>query len=822
MKKIIQIVLLIVISLQSNAQLILNEVSSRNATLYKEDNKDYVDFIELYNTSTTPINLSSWYVTDNKNVPTKWQFFPASLAGNSYVTIFADKENSFAWYDSLQHTNFNINVDGDTIYLANSAGVIIDSLAMPKLEVNESVGKATTTITSPTVIFSTCTPKTANGSVYFSSLAGTPVISTSGGFFTSTINVSATCPIGQQAVYTTNSNTPNYTSPVLTGSIPISQTKVLKVRCKGAGMALGNMKTETYFINENTTLPVISLSTDSINLWDFYKGIWVGGPDSLLYQGANYYKGWRRYAKFEFFENGIKQFGKDVSINNDGGSSIVYPKHTLRINFNHTALGNNKLNYALFPNEKPSITSFKNIKLRNGGNVYGISYLNGGGGILYHDAIVQSFAKNLNKLGNAAYRPVIVYVNGAFWGLYEMRERQDEYFYATNYGAIEDSVKTYDRSGWAVDQYLRWDSIINYVHTATNNTSNAFYNNVNNYFDEYNVHDYFATETHFMNTDWQGAYQNNIKIWRDISVASDKKYRYTIYDFDYSFCNTYSENILNVLLNTAILSDQVKLFRSMMKNATYKKNFINRYADLINYYFQEDTVKNKYDLYNNQVQNEINRECARWTTNDPSQWQSKFTAIKNCVDTRNTTARQQIDSLMVNSSGQSTITISVQPTGAGKIKISTITPEPLPWSGIYFNGNELPVQAIANTGYAFDHWINAPTGVQTTNAFIDTFFTQNTNLIAVFKEVFAAGVKEVPLHSYSVYPNPVVNELHITYKNPSNAIHTICIKDILGKTMYSKQTKTSEIIPTNTYASGIYIVEITTATNKENYSFVKK
>ncbi len=94
-------------------------------------------------------------------------------------------------------------------------------------------------------------------------------------------------------------------------------------------------------------------------------------------------------------------------------------------------------------------------------DVYGIPSTNGGGGILYHDAIVQSLTNNLN-IAHASYKPTIVYVNGSFWGLYEIREKVDDYFYATNYNADESSVRD-SNGGWGVDYYIKWDTLISKI-----------------------------------------------------------------------------------------------------------------------------------------------------------------------------------------------------------------------------------------------------------------------------------------------------------------------------------------------------------------------
>lgn len=753
MKKHLYLLLLLLFigALPIKAQLLLNEASSRNATLYSEGNQDYDDFIEVINTSLSPTNLNNYYLTDDKTIPQKWQFFSQILPGNGITMVIADGVSSFAWYNNYQHCNFKIDVDGETIYLVNAASQFIDSLIIPKLDINQSVGKAINQTTGQ-VYFDKMTPNAANNTSSYSIKANTPIVLPVGAFYTNSVTVNCSCPVGQTIHYSLNGQTPDSNSLTTTGPITLTQTTALKVRCMSSAFLPGNCKTETYFINETSNLPIVSLSSDSVNLWGYTTGIFVAGPDSAIYNGSNFLKGWRRPAKIEFYENGIKQFGKDAAILVDGGSSIVYPKHTLRVNFSHSTLGNSKLSKVMFPNAKPNVTTFKTFKLRNGGNVYGIPYTNGGGGILFHDALVHSMARNLH-VAYAAYRPTHLFINGQYWGLYELRERQDDYFYASNFATNEDSLRLYDRDGWAVDTYLRFDSVLNELVSIPNKSSASFFNFVTTEFDKENLFDYFGMELFFRNTDWlTSSYSSNLKMWRDLSSTGDKRYRFTLHDFDYSFCNaTYPIDALDNLLNTGTASAVVtKVFRNAIQHPIIKKEFINRYADLMNYYFHADSIQQRYDMYNAEIStNDINRECSQWPTNALSRWQTVFTQLRNCVIERQVSAFREVDSLFNNQAGFSNITFETYPSNAGQITVNTLTPS-LPWSGRYFKGNELPVSATANPGYMFSHWETNATLSDTTQSQVDTFFTANQ---IQMKAIF---VPQIPLAENSL-------DLHITH-----------------------------------------------------------
>ncbi len=784
--------------------------------MYDEENIDFEDFIEIRNASASAVNLSGWYLSDDINTPFKWAFYAQTLSPNQHLAVLADEKNTNGVL--FQHTNFKIENDTTVIYLSNSSS-IVDSLQLFKLEVNQSIGKINGSQTGQ-VFFNVMTPNAPNTTPSFINIAGTPTINLAGGFFTTPISVMATCPIGQSAVYTTNAQTPTSSSPTFPPSLAINSTTVLKVRCKGTNEMLGNIKTETYFFNENTSLPVISISTDSANLWDWNTGIWVDGPNAAQWHGANYYKGWRRAAKVEYFENGIKQFGKDIAITNEGGSSIVYPKQSMRMIFNHSTLGNKKLSFTMFPNEKPLLNKFKNLRLRNGGNVYGIPSTNGGGGILYHDAIVQSLTNNLN-VAHASYKPTIVYVNGYFWGLYEIREKIDDYFYASNYNADESDVRD-SNGGWGVDYYIKWDTLISKIYNAPNKTTTAFYDSFAVKFDYKNVIDYYSSQIHFFNTDWVTPnYTSNVKMWVDTNAASDKRIRFTLHDLDYSFCNAYpNDNLMYVVLTTGALSPTVKIIRSLLQNPKFKKEFINRYADLVNYHFQEDSTYLKFDAAEAEVQNDVSRECNKWTTNTTAQWTNKFNLIRNCAATRNSASRNELDSLLLNKSGQINLTINTFPSVAGEVKISTLQPHNLPWTGIYFKGNEVPLEAVANSGYVFDHWETIPANLFTSDTaiIVDTFFIQNSQITAVFVQNTSSVEHAQNNLEYKllISPNPVKDIARILLPKNKNEL-SIAVLDILGNVVFKEKINPSSDnfynLNLEQLNSGVYLIQLKTKTN---------
>jgi hypothetical protein len=727
----------------AQSQIVINEISSRNATIYTEQSKDYADFIEIYNYSNSAINLNNFYLSNVKATPMKWRFFNQNLSAGQYTLVFADEDNVYTPNNTFQHTNFKISMGGETVYLSNAAGVIIDSIVSPKnIEINQSAGKPLGS-TIGQVFYNQMTPNAANITTAYAARAGAVIINKLGAKYilgTTPITVTATCPTGQSALYTTNCDTPKEgVDNIITATgISFDTTTVFRARCVGAGLLPGVAKTETFIFNENTTLPIVSITTDCNNLWGYTTGILADGPNASQFHGANFYKEWRRPSKVEFFDAvGVKKFVKDASINTDGNSSLAAPKKSLRVNFSHTTLGDSKLAYEMFPNTRPGLASFKNIKLRAGGNIYTAPNGGGGGGVIFHEGAVESFAKNLN-VSIAAYRPTVFYLNGKYWGVYEIRERLDASLYKNTLGANEDSIYTYDKQGW--DNYpeeLLYTNITNQIANEPAKNTAAYYNYFTSKFDVKNFIDYLSTEIHFQNIDWIGSYDivNNLVIWKDYSAVSDKKYRFSLKDFDMSYCIGSNANMINAVLTTPATNPLPTTFKSLIQNNQFKKEFINRYADIVNYYFHKDTLLNAIANYQAEVQAEIADECDRWTTNTTGTWEYRYQNMRTCMASRNVTGMEEIDAALLGNAGTTSITLKSQPANGGKILFNTIKPN-LPWTGTYFKGNEIPFTAQPNPGYAFVGWTTNNRSIRNEDLetiSLDTSFTSTTTLTAVFR-----------------------------------------------------------------------------------------
>jgi hypothetical protein len=595
------------------------------------------------------------------------------------------------------HTNFSINTGGETLYLYDPSGTLLDSLVVPDLEADMSYGKQVDGNPAH-YIFDTPTPDaTNNSSVSYAGMEYTPVIDVSGGFYTSTVSVTVTnqSQTGGFIRYTTTGETPDIGSPLFPGSLTLSANTVLKVRCfSPSGTLLPSLTaTETYLFMEDFTLPVISISTDNANLY---------GPSGIF---DNYTTDWRRPCVIEYFDaNGQKQFASRASIKPDGGAggSRSNPQHSVTIEPAHGVYGEGEpVEYPLIP-EKSFIHEYSAFYLRNGSN-YWNQYPQ-------KDATFMRIMRE-SHANSQAYSPVIAYVNGQYFGVYELREKANEAYFETNYGNNPDSLDLLSVSYFYGAGVLRTvkgsDDSFYAMHDFVGTYSAAapdYFEQCHKQIDLYNFADYLAGENWFANFDWV---YNNMKIAR--MQTAGNKWKFYLQDMELGLggWGNYDANMFDYFRYNNQPNAYWDIYNSLVQNTQFRNYFVNRYADLMNTTFQPDYYTPIVNAMYNQLLPELPRHLQLWT-GDVVGGMANYMNIRNDLlnnqfANRNDVVRNQIlTEFALNETVD--VTLDVSPPGAGYIKISTIVPETLPWTGVYFDGVPVKITAVANPGYTFTAW----------------------------------------------------------------------------------------------------------------------
>jgi hypothetical protein len=426
----------------------------------------------------------------------------------------------------------------------------------------------------------------------------------------------------------------------------------------------------------------------------------------------------------------------------------------------------------------------------------------------------------------SASRPVSLYVNGVYWGLYDLREKFNTEMFEIYDGASENTIEILGSTAQYGFQLRAVEGDVQNFYNSYNNLiqlnplDTSYWSQADQYFDLNYLNDYWIGEVWMNNVDWVPGY-NNIKIYR--SDATNYRWRYCLMDLEYGLLpNDYStilgsnelncaHNYLSGLLNWPASdpnNPHVNIWMHSLQNERFKNYFINRFADQMNtVYLPSRLLEIENDMFNRTV-SEMANEYERW--GDPNNVQAQVDAFyqyhlifQEDLVCRPENMRNHIQTNF-NLPQQVNVQLNVYPQNAGKIEISTITPNIYPWNGIYFDGVPIQLEAQAESGYQFSHWEANGLISDTTNAvFLDTLTENSVNFIAHF--ISTVDLVEIPNSSILIYPNPTKDILHITGLS-ENIDSEIKVFNPLGQLVYSGITANE--INVGNLAKGWYILTI--------------
>ncbi len=723
----------------------------------------------------------------------------SDLTGNFFLSAgLTSTQNQYqnipAWFTPpvvLPHASFKLST-GETIIISDTNEVVFDSIAVPEgLNPNLSRGRTPDGMGN-WCFFNTPTPNSSNNqSNCYSSITPAPVIDLQSGWYASTNPVSITTAKNATSHYTTNGDEPDQNDPVVNGNIYVSETSVLSVKSfSNNGQAVPSQTIDrTYIIDEdNHNLPVISIITDEDHLWDWNTGIYVMGPNAgsnYPYFGSNFWEPWSKKSRMEYFDRyQNKQFEAVFDLEIHGGWSRAEPQKSFRIDAKSIYTGD--VEYPLIE-RKPEITSYNNFNLRNGGQ-HGIFDR-------IQDGAISRLADGTHN-DRMGYQACLVYLNGAYWGLYGIREKFDEHYVESNHGVDKDEVQLLNRDGALMGDESHFTESYNIITNLSPSSSN-FMEVFGYRFDIKNYIDYFVFQTYIQNRDWLGIAWglNNVKLWRQDSL--DSKWRYMLYDTDFGFGlyggNIY-ENYINLARNPAYPNQHSEIFDHILDNTEFRCQFVNRYNDLINTTFQANNVNAIIDEMKTELAPAIPAHVTNWSNlmgpYSYTYWLNSVNNIKTYNSSRIFTAREHLNSSL-SLQGQKLVEISAYPINSGHIKVNSILPA-LPWDGVYHGSCPITTQAIPSFGYLFSHWTSDDTNYQNAqDATIQVALSNNTTLTAHFQpceEVISATIleagnrlypqvsEEVDIYAYEWRLNGVlVSEDSVLY-NPVDGDYTLNLR----------------------------------------------
>jgi len=713
LKQVIIIAFLMGIAFPINAQIVINEVLASNTSTNLDDkSKNFCDWIELYNNSDREISLGNWFLSDDIEKPNKWAIpFYVSIAPNGYKLFWADGINS------SNHLNFKLDIDGETIYLFNGNLELIDSIKYPQQSPDISYGRCSG---SPNqwnyfheVTPNKINPLSGNNTLDFSKK---PIFSLSSGFYQKLLKLKITCTDDSEKIfYTMDGSLPTQQSKEYWEPIEIKESSVIRARTYSKDKLPSKVNTQTFIISESFTLPTISLAVDPIYLWDQNIGIYVKGVNYVDsdWKSANYFQSWERPVNVEYFDiDGNSGFNIDAGVRIHGRSTRNFAQKSLAI-FAREKYGTSSITYKLFGEQSPD--TMKTFLLRNGGNDWGMT--------MFLDGLVHTLVMAKIDIDAQLYRPAIVFLNGKYWGIHNIREKVNEYYIKNKYPGISEDfdivefdnmVEKPEASYGSLDEYNKMIEFINHNKLSVKEN----YDTVKKWIDIDELTNYLITQIYIGNGDWP---QNNLKLWKDQSPLG--KWRWILYDTELSFrkSDEYTEYSM-IEKMFAVNSDFYKtpawsnyLIRNLFENEEFKNEFIQRMAIYVHTVFDSDHVFHVMDSLKRNIEPEITMNHEKWggikhtvvpyfaTAASKMEWEANIEFITRYIESRPSDLRKKTMDYF-NLKDTVSFKLGVSDQRAGKISLMGYTLNNGTFDGYVFTDVPIRLVAIPNEGYKFVKW----------------------------------------------------------------------------------------------------------------------
>jgi hypothetical protein len=706
---------------QGNPHIVINEFLASNISTNADvvDYDDFSDWIELYNAEDFDADIGAYSLTDNPGNPSKWKFPAGSvIPAKGYLIVWADgyndipgqtRQRPYSPYDNFvtryYHLNFKLDQAGEFIGFFAPDLSLIDSVTFG-YQLND-VSRGRQPDGSPNwLYFGEPTPAQPNATagIQGTQLAGTPVVSLESGFFSGSQIVAIEAqPIGAQIRYTLDGSNPTSQSPLYVGSVPIAQTTVLRARVLEQDKLPGPIVTRTFFIDESSTLPVISITTPPDLLW----GADIGIYDHIFRERV-------APVHFEFFEpGGGPGFDLDAGLTLTGQLSIYYPQKSFTISAG-ARFGTDVMKYQVFPERK--MNTFTSLYLRNGG-------LPDNRSTLIRDALLHALVLNKMDLDCQAYRPAATFLNGQYWGIYTVRDKINSSYLGTLHGINPADVDLLEYISTPEPDVMEgqaenYHAFIDYV--ANNDLANTEnYRHLESWMDIDEYINYQITEIYADNVVWV---DQNVRMWRERKEGA--RWRWILFDTDYGFgmpsqlSTGFTHNTLRFATSSNFGDPNILplwstlLFRKLLVNQEFKTKFIQRFASYLNSVFHPDSAVATLDQMQQTLSPGMSRHIARWRSGDyyygypipdyPT-WLSNVAVVRTFARNRPTYQRQHIIDYFT-LGGISVLTLRTETPGMGQILVNGIERVSGNSNGKYFKGIPTRLEAVPEIGYRFVRW----------------------------------------------------------------------------------------------------------------------
>jgi len=585
---------------------------------------------------------------------------------------------------------------------------------------------------------------------------------------------------GGQIHCTFDGSYPTQGSEQITAAKQITQNTVVRCSEFVNGQA-ADTTTQTYFINENVSMPVVAITVNHHDMFDSSAGIYatgdlnggVGGQGQWNMGGgmgfdfggggnvsddnnpkctepcqqANFWSDKELPVHVEFFENGSSTQSKTWEI--DAGISIIgnwsryKPKKSVAIKMDNDDYGDKVLKYSMFTT-RPEAKKIKSFNLRNNGNRFWCDYIG--------DAMMTALMEGTD-VDYQRSRQVVVFYNGEYFGIHDLRERLNRSFVETNYGIDSKTInmikikgtelEASGTNGASVDEYRNVaNQVMNGNFAGENNQS---YIQLKEKINMSSFAQYMLAEMYFHNGDWP---TNNVRAWG----GNGYPFKYVAFDTDHGYGFTpgisgfdvQGENMFSWVLGSTTMDNSQQqggqqnpgqqqpgmggydfgggmgmwgggakqgpgqMLSKLLQNPDFKRLFINQGCILLNDFLTYERVqKTVKDMMATIPASEQQRDVQRWPRNQAKfTWAPDGSQLLQFAQNRTQTVRQEMAQYF-GLSGEANVSITAS--GNGTVLVEGMKLPKMPYQGKFFSGMEIEVTAVPSNGAVFAGWSDGQT-----------------------------------------------------------------------------------------------------------------
>ena len=649
---------------------------------------------------------------------------PENILADPYLFVGTkNKTNSYrkltSWWSRANRsfdTNFKIK-EGEKLFIT-SANKIIDKVELIKSKpdyslVRNQANKSGWSITSKP------SPGLPNEEVFVIDCdLKVPHLKNKSGFYKKSLNLKLKDkPIDATVRYTTDGSIPNLDSEIFPSKLSIDSTTVIALRTFKEGCLPSKPSFYSFFINEKEQLPIAALQVDPYHFLDKDHGIYRLGKNADYdhpYAGANFWKPTELPAHFQYFnQNRDLEVDQTIGVKINGGGSRAKLMKSLRLS-SKNKFGKKNIKHSFF-DTKPHVKKFKRILLKNAGQCFNGTHLT--------DLFVHRLHENNPNLDTQAGFPVVVFINGKYWGVHNLREKFDEHYISNNYNLSKDNISLVGGNGnysihGSKEEFLETKHFVIESDMAIQANYLAAYEKI----DIENFVDFQIANLFAANSDFERL--GNLKFWKKNDESG--RWRYLLVDMDLTFGGFQEpaiekidslikegHNFAEIVgpdfneLKYAFNQNQThfKILKSFWRNANFRDYFVMRYIDLLNTTYTSENMRAVLEDIWQTMYPSMERHFKRWEAYSMDLWENHFKVkLLDFIDKRPDYAIQNLkDFCELGKVRNILINFPSNLPEAGNCLFNTLELKES-FSGKYFEGMEVTILPKTNEGYKFSHF----------------------------------------------------------------------------------------------------------------------